>query len=279
MFEYIKRVSIALSFITERIDENEAQLRSILKDSSLNLILLSQKFRHESYNVHDLKNLQNEIYKTIDLIDFARLNGLVSPMNGQVFLDSQIAFLKHIFNLVAQKNSQVAVFTDLKSLDESLSRKMGREQAMSKHFGENILSDVEFIKTPEENISDKISYENLNGKSESKLEHKTESDSESKIVAKKIVEEKIITPDKSSDVPLRDFYSNGHQLTGTELDIRNRRNRILNSLIAGGGSIKEICDKLSDLNEKTVQRDLLELMKAKKVIMLGKKRWAKYYLK
>jgi hypothetical protein len=156
---------------------------------------------------------------------------------------------------------------------------MGREQAMSKHFGENILSEVEFIKTPEENVSEKISYENLNGKGELKVEQKVEADHASKVLPKKIVEEKIITPDKNSDLPLRDFYSNGHQLSGTELDIRNRRNRILNSLIAGGGSIKEICDKLSDLNEKTVQRDLLELMKAKKVIMLGKKRWAKYYLK
>ena len=92
---------------------------------------------------------------------------------------------------------------------------------------------------------------------------------------KKILEESLITPKQEYSKPIFNLGS----LEYIEQERDERRDRILKSLINGGGSIKEIASKLKDIGEKTIQRDLLELMRDKKVIMLGKKRWSKYYLK
>jgi predicted HTH transcriptional regulator len=182
-------------------------------------------------------------------------------MNSKVFVDSQLAFLKHILNLMDQKASLSIPLYRLKEIDEVMARKNAKESILGK-------SDTQFSNL--QNRANNLSYENIQVnnstiKSEMEEEIKVTETQEFKFEPKKIVEEKLLHPEVSVEK--------------VEKEIKDRRDKILRILTTGGGSIREIASKMGDVNEKTLQRDLLELMRDKKVIMLGKKRWAKYYLK
>jgi hypothetical protein len=64
-----------------------------LEDLSLSLLELSQHFREENFSNQDLQKLADQISYTIDVVDFARINSFVSPMNARVFVESQVNFL------------------------------------------------------------------------------------------------------------------------------------------------------------------------------------------
>lgn len=276
MFEYIRRVSVAVSFITDKVNSEETHLRENLKTVSLELLLLAQKFRHDYYKVEDLKKLEEEIVYLVDLVDFAKINNYISVMNANIFIDSQIAFLKHISNLIEQKNTYLEPFIQLKELDEYMVRKHGKELAQTK-FSLGVISENSgFTNLPNKKSGEVATYENLTV-AEKNIANKFDIKKEvtEQAAPKKILEEKIITPQNNS----QSISSNISSPENVEKEIKLRRAGILAALTGGGGSIKEIGDKLKGVNEKTLQRDLLELMRDKKVIMLGKKRWAKYYLK
>ena len=116
MFEYIKRVSIAVSFMAEKVDQRGDRVKSILDTISLDLVLIAQNFRVETFSVRDLQKLEHKISYLVDIIDFARINSLISEMNANVFVESQIAFLRHIINLTEQKNSLSLPIYQLKQL-------------------------------------------------------------------------------------------------------------------------------------------------------------------
>jgi hypothetical protein len=261
MFEYIKRVSIAISFISQKIGEPGDKVKNNLEDLSLDLLLLAQSFKDDRYQASDLQKLESKISYLIDLVDYARISGLVTSMNSKVFVDSQLAFLKHILNLLDQKASLSIPLYRLKELDEVMARKNAKESILGK-------SDTQFSNL--QNKTNNLSYENIQVnnstvKTEFEEEIKVAETPEFKFEPKKIVEEKLLHPEVSVEK--------------VEKEIKDRRDKILRILTTGGGSIREIASKMGDVNEKTLQRDLLELMRDKKVIMLGKKRWAKYYLK
>ncbi len=264
MFEYIKRVSIAISFIAQKIDIEALKMRDILSDISFDLLFIAQNFRTDNYKLEDLKNLESKITYLIDLVDFARINSHISPMNAKVFVDSMITFLKHIINLIDQKNSHNLPLYHLRELDETFARKQAKEREQSRFTSPGTSGEFGFSELPAHTKRQSQSVP-------TEVPERVEVTAPVSIpevpreIPKKILEESMIYPDGS--------------LEYFEKEIHDRRTRILNALIAGGGSIKEIATKLKDISEKTIQRDLLELMRDKKVIMLGKKRWSKYYLK
>ena len=271
MFEYIKRVSIAVSFISRKIDTEGHNVKKVLEDLSLSLLALSQHFRDENYSNDDLQKLADKISYLIDVVDFARINSFVSPMNARVFVESQVNFLKHVLNLLEQKNSLTMPLYQLNQLDDVMTRKNAKENLTNKNF------DFSFTSIPtvttkiifEENKEDKKTDTDFEIEKEVEVIERKMKEIEPEIKAKKIVEESMLYPQVSTEA------SPEH----VEKEISERRSRILKVLTTGGGSIREISAKLRDINEKTLQRDLLELMRDKKIIMLGKKRWAKYYLK
>ncbi len=264
MFEYIKRVSVAINFIAQKIDNEGVKIRDVLETLSLELLGIAQSFRNDKFKTEDLKNLQDKIIYLIDLVDFARINGFVTHMNAKIFIDTQIVFLKHISNLLEQKNSLFSPLNRLKELEELFARKSGKENAQSKFVNALDFGFSEaLLQTREKAVSeDPASVNSLLGKSfetETILEIKEE---------KKIIENPVLVKENKKN-----------NVENVEKDIKARRTKILDILSGGGCSIKEISVKMPDINEKTLQRDLLELMQDKKVIMLGKKRWARYYLR
>ena len=264
MFEYIKRVSVAISFIAQKIDIEGVKIKDILETVSLELLGLAQSFRGDKYRNEDLQRLQDKIVYLVDLVDFARINRFVSQMNAQVFIDSQVAFLKHILNLSEQKNSLYSPLYRLKELDDLFARKQAKESVQSKFaanldfgFSENLLQTQKVLTRYSDIVTQEPkSFVTETVQEQVKTVETTELRSEEKPVAAKAMVDKNV-----------------------EKEIEARRAKILSILSSGGCSIKEISMKMPDINEKTIQRDLLELMHDKKVIMLGKKRWARYYLK
>jgi hypothetical protein len=280
MFEYIKRVSIAISFIAKKIDNKEESLKSVLETTSLELLLIAQNFRSTDFKETDLRKVQTKILYIIDVVDFARINSFISAMNATVFVDSQIAFLKHISNLLNQKTSIYVPMLHLKELDDVFARRSAKENAQNNFVNYNF-SEVENI-----GGSQNFMYKNIQTNIEDKVDVKRD---EEIILPKPIVQERVVEKIvekvqakkilEESFIKKEDRVWQEGSLESLEQEIEIRQERILKALVNGGGSIREIASKMKDINEKTIQRDLLDLMREKKVIMLGKKRWSKYYLK
>lgn len=64
-----------------------------------------------------------------------------------------------------------------------------------------------------------------------------------------------------------------------ELTGRDRKQIILTALSRQASGLKELRELIPNTNDKTLQRDLNDLIRDRKIIRLGEKRWAKYYLK
>lgn len=64
-----------------------------------------------------------------------------------------------------------------------------------------------------------------------------------------------------------------------ELTGRDRKQIILAALSRQASGLKELRELIPNTNDKTLQRDLNDLIRDRKIIRLGEKRWAKYYLK
>lgn len=64
-----------------------------------------------------------------------------------------------------------------------------------------------------------------------------------------------------------------------ELTGRDRKQIILAALSRQASGLKELRELIPNANDKTLQRDLNDLIRDRKIIRLGEKRWAKYYIK
>lgn len=282
MFEYIKRVSVAINFVAQKIDLDGAKIKSLLEDLGLEFLYLAQSFRTDKYKLQDLQKLQIKVSYLIDLVDFARINGFISQMNAKVFIDSQVAFLKHILNLIEQKNSLYLPVYRLKELDDFLARKSAKESLQNKFannldfsFGENIFQSQKNIFNYADLATKDKQEEKVIVKEKENTVEKNDYESEDIQVYKDTRNIKNLEENNSENIS-KVFEAKN---LSTEREIELRREKILHILSSGGCSIREIADKMEGINEKTIQRDLIELMQDKKVIMLGKKRWARYYLK
>jgi vacuolar-type H+-ATPase subunit H len=236
---------------SQKIDDTGSKVKDILERESLELILIAQNFKDERYKTEDLRKLEAKISYLVDLVDYARISNQISEMNAKVFVDSQINFLKHIINLNDQRSSLALPLYRLEELDQVVARHTAKEIA------QNNFSDIPSTEKSLRTSVPKTFTPQVKPSEAAKPE------------PKKIVEEVMIAPQKENETSPESI----------EHEIEKRRQNILNTLTSGGGSINEISSKMKGVSAKTVQRDLLELMRDKKVIMLGKKRWAKYYLK
>jgi hypothetical protein len=279
MIEYIKRVSIAIGLLASRVGEKNQKLKSHLEDIGYDILILGQSFRLGDPTASELKLLEKQICLLVDLVDVGRAGNFITTMNAKIFNDSMLAFLKQVEHVLVRKNSIHLPEFKLSELDNQFSRKVGKELSQSKLFHSedfSVIPNLEshnwfkesFLSKQDERVMS-IKKDGTSGvrvtttytdENKQGLEKKEEPAS-----SKKIVEEKFLNPEQPSE--------------GTDKEMLGRRQRVLQCLSYGGASIKDIWSQMKDVSEKTVQRDLLGLMREKKVIMLGKKRWAKYYLK
>ncbi|RJQ32434.1 hypothetical protein C4572_00840 [Candidatus Parcubacteria bacterium] len=106
------------------------------------------------------------------------------------------------------------------------------------------------------------------------------------ISASEKIEEKSVknfTEKRENSIPkesLRpaDLFAKRPALTPIQIDPKSRKGRILDLLKGGAGkTVNEIASVFTgETSEKSIQRDLLDLVKHRKVLAIGDKRWRKY---
>ena len=68
--------------------------------------------------------------------------------------------------------------------------------------------------------------------------------------------------------------------SGAIRPVRSRRDRILDIIIEKGEvAIKDISDIITDCSEKTIQRELNDMIKDEKISKTGERRWSRYSIK
>ena len=249
MFEYIKKVSLAVRFITEKPDFKGHALKDIFFRQSIDFLNLAQEFRNEALDAvssrESLRKLKYQLNYLLDIVDYAKITRDISAPNASVFVESLNNFLKYL-DLKEQEISNISYTLDLplqelKNDGEFFARKVAKESSQNR-YAQVVVPPV---------VEEKSHLSTV----------KAEPAKQAKVVPETYL--------KRDEAPA---------VTNKE-EIENRRERIMSLLSISGGTIKDVANKLKDVNEKTVQRDLTELISEKKVIMLGKKRWAKYYVK
>lgn len=236
MREYIKKIVLAIRFMSKIVEKNDRAFSIVLNKESIELFKLSEAL--------DLQEIKNKISYIAELVDLANIETLVTPMNASIFINSCNSFLRQLESEIKErevaKEFQDLTLKNLEIYTEIFDRKKAKEEVQSK-FLEKTLPHSPSPKDGE--------------------------------VVQIVVSEDVDTKREREEKGL------GNKNINRVEQINFRHKRILEILSVGGLGLKELLEAMPEANEKTIQRDILLLIRGRKLIMIGKKRWAKYYLK
>jgi hypothetical protein len=287
MHEYIKKLSFSLCLIEQVIKDTKFQ--EGFKKLEMSLIDVASDFLIVSGdNISNEKRikLRKILVQVVDLLDLAKVGKVVSIMNAEVIISAALRLIEEVDIHMHRTNSFSLPRFSLSEMSDKLLRDRAREDEQNKFLNSKFEKDggevFNFTKIPEINLSEpKMSEPGLNS-----LKDLQDSVIQNASTMKDVndstkVADKIDGPKfewgngQGKDEPLvYTFFGSEDKI------IEDRKSKLLEILKVGGGvAIGEVTKHFPGLNVKTLQRDLLDLMREKKVIMLGKKRWAKYYLK
>ncbi len=211
-------------------------------DSAFGFVLneMSLELFRLSENLN-LLEIRSKIQYIIELIDLANMEGLITNMNASIFINSCTTFLKHLDIEIKEEES-----------------KKENENSTLKNL--EMYSEIFDRKKAKEEVQNKFLETGLT---------LSPSPKEREVVQR--VQENIDTNEGEKDSDKKNINRVGA--------MNFRHKRILEILSIGGLGLKELLEAMPDANLKTIQRDLLLLIRGRKLIMIGKKRWSKYYLK
>jgi len=267
MFEYIKRVGLATKLLARKINQENVSLKDMLFREALEFIKLSQNFRGIHFDISDLKTMRLKVLMLIDVVDFARVDNTVGKGDAVIFNQSLTTFLHHLDLQISQVYSYESSMDEVKSVSEYVSRKLAKENSQAKYSYTNVGNNFSFTPMPEtEEVYEEVEAPNVFKNTVQKEVKKSEI-----LYTKKAPKGKTRKP-KTKEEKEAAKEENKQELL-------QRKNSVLVALSNGGGSLGDIASKMKGVKEKTIQRDLLTLMREKKVVMVGKKRWARYYVR
>ena len=209
-------------------------------DAAFSVVLNQQALELLKLSEHlNIKDIKNKIQYIVELIDMANMESLLTSMNAEIFINSCVTFIKHLDASLMEVDLENSTLKNLEEYSEIFDRKKAKENV------QNIFLENQEPKNIKNIVAQKMEIEDF--------ETKEGVDEVDEKIAKKIASR-----------------------TGV---LNQRQKKILDVLAIGGLGLKELTEQLPDLNEKAIQRDLLNLIRNRKIIMIGKKRWSKYYLK
>lgn len=219
----LKNVSLACSYLSSLVKDNEVFKRKLQEESLIFLELYNLSKGHDRSVSADFLSLQLD--NLLDVVGVGLVDGSVTEQNANT--------LKQGVTKVKQQ-----VVEKLRSGQVNISQFFPKDTSpINKEIQNQITTTIAGPKSLEVVNSRAVAKQNL------------------------------IESSETETVP------------GNDTDLRGRRAKILSQLSLGACGLKELRVLFSDVNDKTLQRDLLDLIKDKKVIRMGEKRWAKYYLK
>ena len=251
-----QKIVKAVYLVTHLISETDT-LGSMIRVkalSAMELLLDSSRLGEDSVS---LKNAHHTLYELLSYLDIAYQTELVSHMNYTVLLQ-EVHALQDLIH--AQKN------TISGNNKDSLVHKTS--VSLSDLFSKN-------NKETEDLYVDKNS-ENIHFRNEVKNDNQKDD-----IVIKKIVKNNLNNKEISKTILKKSVPYIETKNTELKVSLKDKRHsNILNILKQKkDASITDVCSLFKDCSSKTIQRDLKELIKNKKVVKRGDRRWAVYNLK
>jgi hypothetical protein len=283
MHEYIKKLSFSLCLIEQIV--KDPQFKNSFKQLEMSLIGVASDFLVVTNEVVSGERnlfLRKILVQVVDMLDLAKVGKVVSVMNAEVIISAALRLIEEVDLKLQKQSSYLLPRFSLSEMSDKLLRDRARDEEQSKFlsgkFEKRENEYFNFTKIPELKLSEPEPHK-LDDLQDSGVQKNSE---ENKIDDSKKVADKNEEPrfdwasgnGKSAEPMVYTFFGSEDKI------IEDRKSKLLEILKVGGGvAIGEVAKQFPGLNVKTLQRDLLDLMREKKVIMLGKKRWAKYYLK
>jgi predicted transcriptional regulator len=292
--EPIPAVTELLSFLSYRVQKiNQATLliasyipaHITIKNHIINSVLLIMSNTHsielnpEYATVRDISKITTALRQMKDLFEIAYRGGFISEMNTKVLLaeiDSITAFVQEkimtycIGDVVHPfRATQIADQSEQKDITDTISDIINGDKKINTTLeSKKTLSE---ISTPKTNS---IISNNLPKSHAVEIAKTTELSRREMGVIEKVkqVPEK---PENSQYVSLH--YKPIKSVSGE--DKKERRDAIMRTIRSKGQvTIKDISENINGCSEKTIQRDLQELIQHGVLMREGEKRWAVYKL-
>lgn len=236
---HFKNIALATSYLASVVSDN-LFIKSSLQSAAVNILKLKVETKEEIAEALDTLKL------TMSIVDLGAVDNSISQMNASVFNKG----INNFINILEESQSEEGEKQDKIS------------GIISGYFIENKIENIDFKNT---DLSKKLE-EAINQKAKDRA---TESVEEVKELDEKIEE--------NNQEATQEVIVQEPELPTTDQDIR--KIKILKILQKSASNLSEISINFTDITIKTVQRDLLDLMRERKIIRLGERRWAKYYLK
>jgi hypothetical protein len=250
----LKNISLATSYLSGYVFDN-ISLKLSLKDISVAIL-------NESASLNDISKIKKLLESVLDLVDLGRIDDSVSEMNARVFSQGLTLFLDHLYS------SDLSV---IDSLEEA--QKNEKDRSVADRLTEILGGAVD--ESEQSKIEDKVTKRVVSAMPKIEENKELEEESESKMIAK----ETLLVAPVEKDIKLSPRDAGYIFQTVEESQSAQRRAAILSVLAVGGNSVNDIKYKFPQYSPKTLQRDINEMIDEKKIVRIGDKRWAKYYIK
>ncbi|MCB9805979.1 DeoR family transcriptional regulator [Candidatus Nomurabacteria bacterium] len=241
LFKKTERVAAALYLISESFPVREP-LRWSIRTGAGDIIkdLLTTVDQPSVESSNKLKDIKKKMFELSSYVSVANISGLVSNMNSSILL-------QEMDNLTT-------------ALDFEIKRHPSVDDSIAIDFFETDIKDI-------------------------KKTHKGQKEDETKTVTGVYKNFSNSESGSRGVDSTMSFIKQTKQGSSSEKEIANksfsnRKADILDILKSDGKvSIKDISDKIAGCSEKTIQRDLIQLINEGLVIKEGERRWSKYFLK
>jgi hypothetical protein len=255
-----------------------------LRDSALSLMSFLNKGHDNSVsNSGVLDRISDLIAEIISMLDVGLIGGVISDMNHAVLKNEYVSMGRLLVQSGAVARSSrfilpgrfingdkflsdkhVGLEVGVKDIERRLD--IAEKNIVQKNYAENTQKVYKghSVKDNKDNVLEKsvVSYTNSGTGNIPTKENDLENQ----------------TPDKNQ----MSFISDESQKVVFSGQVKNsRKELILNSLKDGGGkTIKDICLSLGPVgrSEKTIQRDLIDLVISGDIKKVGERRWSRYFL-
>jgi len=232
-----------------------------------------------------LQNLFLAITETVSYLRVGLLSGLISQMNFDL-LDQELLLLVDTLNERAQEDRRAHGYV----LSQTFFDTTGvAEQILSKYIKNNNgqgLGSSSYMNNPLSIKKDTIG-QNLNRAGQS---INTKNEDKNSVLQSKNSEQPKSLVDSKSGFSSVDKAVQGNEIKGqnigqngvspVEVKKDNRRVKILELVSKKSGlTIKDFSEVIKDCSEKTIQRELVELVDQGVLVRFGERRWSTYSLK
>lgn len=292
--EPIPAVTELLSFLSYRVQKiNQATLliasyipaHIAIKNHIINSALLIMSDTHaielnpEHATVRDISKVSIALRQMKELFEIAYRGGFISDMNAKVLsteIDSILVFIQEKI-MTYCIGDVVHPFRATQISDQSEQRDISITISDIINTDKKVFSNTEPKKTISENTQPKINttvpnFAQRNNVSEN-VKHAEVSKREIEVI-----EKSKHVPEKSENSQYSSLHYKPMKSVSGE-DKKERRDAIMRTIRSKGQvTIKDISENINGCSEKTIQRDLQELILHGVLMREGEKRWAVYKL-